>query len=305
MGEYPMAKYLYSSVIGVILLTSAISQSFAGSTVSLPLQLKPFSKAIIDYILVKEKDGKTNKAHIMGMLEIQLLTNDGFEASWTTNSVEMGGVVIDKSSPLAASLFIGIPFRFISDKNGLPTKVVNLDNLTNSIFKSEIFAKADATVLKRTMKFINDLSDDVAAEWLFKVPSYMAICQGTNLELGVLHKDQGQIPSPMGNGTIVSDVTYKLSSINDELKTATIEFRSNFNPDSLKTAVEQAVAKIRPNEKKFANKIEDFEVSRKDTADCTVDTNTGWVKNMTYTTAITVAEKSRSERYDVSIRWTD
>jgi len=298
-----LKRFRIYPTIGVVFLATAISQCFAGSKISLPLQLKQSSKAEIEYRLVKEKNGTSREARIIGALEILLLTNDGFKASWTTESVEVGGVVYGRSSRLAASLLLGIPIRFIGNKDGLPINLYDRELLIKSITKNEVFSKLDAAAVKKTVNFLVGLTDEVAAQLFLKVPSYISICQGTNLEEGVLQESREQLPNPLGNAAIDSDVTYKLSAMDNESNTATIEYRSRFNPESLKTTVEHMMAKLASDVKKSTKEIDAFVLSRRDTADCIVDTNTGSVKTMTYSTEIKVAEKSQSERYEISVQW--
>ncbi len=298
-----MRKYLYCSTLIAGSWAFAVTHGFAEQTNPLPLKIEPPAKAEIDYNLIKEKNGAVTRARIIGTLNILSATDDGYEMSWTTESVEAGGIVLDRKSKSASTYLLGVPIRFIGDSDGLPIKIDEKDALIESIFENEAFADGDDATKNKVISFFTSMSDDVIAQVFLKAPSQLSLCHNTDLEEGQTLQSQGEVASPVGGGTILLDAAYKLSSIDRALNQAFIEFRASYNPDSLKKVVEQFAAMAAPNDEQLADEIKERTVSRDDAADCVVDTNTGWVQKMVFTTSLAADEETKSDRYEISVRW--
>lgn len=298
-----MRKYIYCSTLIAGSWAFAGTHGFAEQTNPLPLKIEPPAKAEIDYNLVKEKNGTVTRARIIGTLDILSATDDGYEMSWTTESMEAGGIVIDRNSESASTYLLGVPVRFIGDGDGLPIKIHERDALIESIVESDAFADGDEATKEKVISFFASMSDSAIAEYLLKAPSYLSICQGTDLVEGESVKSQQEVTGPFGDGTILLDVAYTLSSIDHESNQAVIEFGSSYNPDSLKIIVEEMIAIAAPDNEQLANTMRETKITRDDTADCVVDIDTGAVRNMVFTTSATAVMNTKSDRYEISVRW--
>lgn len=297
---------LFCSIFfGVVFLPSAHAQNNEHPAIPLPLLIKPNSKATIVYTETKEGNNKTSIRTISATLEIQKATDEGFIAIWTASSIKSGGVIIKENSTEAASFFIGIPIQFTANKNGLPFKIHDRKTFMESAFNSPAFADKDPKIVKKTQNFFNKFSDEALAQQLMTVPIFMSICQGTNLNLNVIDNQQKELPGPFGNGAILTDIAYHLSSVDSEQKQARIEYRANFNPESLKRFVDQAAKKMAPEKKDLINGVNRLKLSRSDSADCTIDTETGWIKTMRFSRKLAIANQNYLENYDISVSWLD
>lgn len=298
-----MRKYLYCSTLIAGSWAFAGTHGFAEQTNPLPLKIEPPAKAEIDYNLIKEKNGSVTRARIIGTLDILSATDDGYEMSWTTESVEVGGIVLDRKSKSASTYLFGVPIRFIGDGDGLPIKIHERDTLIEAIFENEAFADGDEATKEKVISFFTSMSDDVIAQVFLKAPSHLSMCQGTDLVEGQTLQSQGEVTSPLGDGTILLDSAYTLSSIDRDANQAFIELRASYNPDSLKKVVEQFIRTAAPDDEQLAEEIKEARISRHDTADCVVSTNTGWVQNMVFTTSLAANAETKSDRYEISVRW--
>ena len=298
---------IFTLAASLLLSWFVIAHANAEEDAPVPLLLKarPDSTANIQYTHLKSKNGSSNEGEIDATLHIERLVEDGFIAQWTTNSVSVGGFIIDNDSPQAATFLIGIPFSFVANKDGTPIRIHNRDALLASLRESEAFSKIDPADAKQTIDFFAGLPEDSLAQIFIKVPTFMAFCQGTSLTVGESFGQQVESPNPMGDGTILSDAVYMLHSVDHKRKEAKIEYSFSFNPESLREITLQAAKKLAPKEEFSAEELSGLAISRRDSANCILDIDTGWVKNMQYSKTIVAGSESQIEKFDISIKWDD
>lgn len=291
------------SALAALPCLSAMTLYSLADPVNLPLEIEK-TKAEIEYRFLKSQNDSTREADVVGLLEVLTQNNDGFEARWTTELVAFDGVAIDRPHQWAADLLVRVPIRFESDEDGLPIRIEDKASVVEAILESDVHPDSDTAVSERVREFLAGLSDKAAAQVFLKPVSYMAICQGTALEPGELVESQSQIPSPWGSGSIVTDVTYELISIDREAGEAMVQYRSRYNPDSLRQVLAQAASKIAPDDENLARQFREARFAREDRADCVVDTDTGWVQKMTFVTSISAGARIlQSETYEINVRW--
>jgi len=286
-----------------ILSNYSQAQEITNEPVNIPLRALPSSKAEITYTHEKLKNGRGNKAKITASFEIRNTGEDGFVASWTTKSVQLGDLLIDETSPQAGSMFIGVPIYFLAGTDGGPIKLQDKEKLIAQLPNSAAFVKADTQIVDQVISFFESMDEETLAQVLFKVPSFMSICQETNFIVDEANNFLVESPSPFGEGVLVANVSYKLTSLDIENNIAKLEYRSQFDAESVKQLAIQSLEKLAPDMPPSQKDIDELVIDRLDSADCMVDMSTGWVTKMTYSILVKSSDIVQKETYEIFVNW--
>lgn len=300
-----MYKHSATLAIGALIYAFAFPYGHADSVLELPLKPVPGSKALVEYTLTKNKNGETTRGTITGWIHLFEATDKGFEASWTTESVEADGVVFDKSHPKAASYLIDQPFKYLADVDGLPTRLLEEDDILNHMRDSGIIGEPDSDAMERVIAYFKGLSDEDLAQLFLKVPTLMSGCQATALEEGVPREGQEQIKNPFGEGSIMLYTRYLLASVDRDANLATIEFRSDINRDGVARMAQEFIKKLAPEKRDLAREFEDSDAELTTLIDCKVDMQTGWVQSLEASQVIGASGFYAVESFDVNLQWSD
>ena len=271
--------------------------------VEIPLINIANNKAEVTYTHRKLKNGKGREGKITAVLEIESKSDEGFIASWTSKSVQVDGVLIDENSEQAGSMLLGVPLKFLTGSDGGPVKLLNKEQLFAELPNSVAFANSDAETVEQVMNFYKSMDEDTIANVFFKIPSFMSVCQDTNFIVGETNHFPTEQPSPFGEGVLMGNVSYKLTSLDSKNNIANIEYRTEFDQESLKQLAIQSVKKLAPDMPVSQSDIDDLMMDRKDSADCKVDMSTGWVTKIKYSTMVSASGETNEEIFDVSINW--
>ena len=200
-------------------------------------------------------------------------------------------------------MFIGLPFKFEGAPDGRPIKIHDVASFIDSIPSNKVFAKTTPETRDQVVGLFKSMDEETLAAMMIKVPAFMSICQGNELTLGLTDVSQVSQPSPFGEGTIKTNATLELTSLNKKQGIASIAYTSEFDPDSMNEIIQQFFGKLSSDAPPTDTELADMTISRQDTANCNVDISTGWVQNMTYTTEMTINNQIQSESYDVKLDW--
>jgi len=272
--------------------------------VSIPLSDLTNNKAQVTYTHQKLKNGQGRTAKIKALLEIKSKSDEGFIASWTSKSVEVDGVLIDESSQQAGSMLLGVPLNFLTGADGGPIKLLDKENLFAELPNSAAFANSDAKTIEQVINFYKSMDEDTIANVFFKVPSFMSVCQDTNFIVGETNNFPTEQPSPFGEGVLIGNVLYELTSLNTKNNTAYIKYRTKFDKESMTQLAIQSMKKLAPDAPISQKEIDEIVVDRNDSADCEVDISTGWVRKIKYSTLINASGETSEEIFDISLNWT-
>lgn len=280
--------------------------------VRIPLNHIANSKAKVIYTHQKSKNGKSRKEKITAALEIKSKSGEGFIGSWTIKSVHVDGVLIDESSEQAATLFpevslprdlpIGFTLNFVTASNGKPVKLLNnKEDLFTELTTSNAY---NSETVERVINFYKSGTEQEIVDVFLKIPAFMSVCQDTNFKVGETYNFPTEQPSPFGEGIIVGNESYELTSLDTKNDIANIEFRTKFDLESAKQTIIESLKKLAPDipapPRSF---IDELIVDRKDSADCKVDMSTGWATKIKYSFMVSVSGQTQEEIYDISINW--
>ena len=246
---------------------------------------------------------KAEDTDIVNDINIEKELEGGFLANWTTKSVQVGKTLITENSPQASSLFIGVPFSFLVGSDGQPIKIHEKESLIAGLSKSPAFKDVDQDIMKRTMSLFESMDEETLAHVMIKVPSFMSVCQETEFIIGQPMETEVEAPSPFGEGVLISDISYELTSVDNKNGIAEIEYRSGFNADSLKQLTLGMFKKVAPEKTPSSEELDEIEIDRQDKADCSVDMLSGWVSKMNYSTLVKGDGDTQQEIFDISVKW--
>jgi len=287
----------------VFLSNCSQAQETSLEPVSIPLSDLTNSKAEVTYTHQKLKNGQGRTGKITAILEIKSKKDEGFIASWTSKSVQVNGVLIDENSPQAGSMLLGVPLNFLTGADGGPIKLIEREKLFEELPNSAAFAESDAKTIEQVINFYKSMDEDTIANVFFKVPSFMSVCQDTNFIVGEANNFPTEQPSPFGEGVLIGNVSYELTSLDTKNNVAYIEYRTEFDKESMTELAIQSVKKLAPDAPISQKEIDEIIVDRNDSADCKVDISTGWVTDIKYTTMISASGETNEEIFDISLNW--
>lgn len=271
--------------------------------VSIPLNDLSNSKAEVTYTHQKLKNGQGRLAKITAILEIRSKNDEGFIASWTTKSVQVDDVLIDENSPQAGSMLLGVPLDFLTGADGGPIKLLDKEKLFAELPNSAAFAQSDAKTVEQVINFYKSMDEDTMANVFFKVPSFMSVCQDTNFVVGETNNFPTEQAGPFGEGVLIGNVLYQLTSLDPKNNIANIKYRTEFDQESFKQLAMQSLKKLAPDSSPSQEEIDELVMDRKDSADCEVDMSTGWVTDIKYTTMVSASGETNEEIFDISLNW--
>lgn len=297
---------LSACVFGITSLVPSLAQSGDEDSVRpIPLMVVGGTAANISYTHEKNTNGTVVTADATAELLVQSTSENGFVATWKMKSISVGDLFVDETKPEAASLFIGIPFQYAAGSDGEPTRIYNREKLLNGLSENPVFEQYEPAALEAAIDLFNSMTNEALAATFIKVPYYMSICQATSLPLSQEVETRGEVASPFGEGSLFGITSYELTSVDEDLGLAQIEYETGYDPESMKALVVEMFEKVAPDKKPTPEEIEETSIIQSARAECDVDLKTGWVTEMSFGSIVEAGEEFRSEDYSVSVSWVD
>lgn len=301
-----MRALLLACVLGVTVAGSASAQlNNDNEAWPIPLMVTPGSMAQVSYTQEKNKNGEIAIANATAELSVQNELDTGFVATWKMKSLAVGDLLIDESTPQAASFYIGIPFQFEAAIDGEPVRIYDKEQLLNGLTESPIFEDYDDATLKNAVELFNSMTDEALAATFVKVPYYLSICQATSLPIAHKVETQGEVASPFGNGSLLGFTSYELTSVDDRQGIAQIEYHSGFDPESMKAMVVEMFQNLAPDKTPTEEEITQTSIIQSTSAECVVDLKAGWVTEMLLENVVEAGGEFQSEKYSISVSWVE
>ncbi len=289
------------AIAGGVLLISSSGIVCGQDSIDLPLVVHSGDRLLIEYSYERNDNGRAVKGDIVAEIAIGDVGDDSFRATWTTNSADVGGVRIDTSSPEASALLLGVPIKYIADYDGTPVRIEDKNQLLDTLLETPLFSSGNAEAVASMRSLFDSMSEEALAQLFLKVPSYMALCQGTSLSLGERNEATVQIPSPLGGVLVDAVVSYSLNIFDAQRGKAHIEYRLMLDPASAKEIVAELLDQIDSPNKPPQSAIAGASIERNDSASCEVSTENGWAESVRFITKIKTLDHFRSETFLVSV----
>jgi len=316
-----LRHFVFSFIFAITGSVSTVAQDQSNETVSLPLDFQAGASADVSYTKTVFDNQTNSNTTVKAKASIEIISTDqaGPLISWTLNAYDVEGELPDKSDPLIETLFIDIPALFIADEKGRPIRLHNAEKLVADIkdktqlpeFEGQPY-KSFLTVLETwltpqddvNIQFLKALPNDFAAEFtnalFFEIPDLISSCQGTNLKIGETKKYQKDLAALTQSQKI--NVQYHLASVDRAKQLATIYFQTKSDKDSQKRALTEHVEKF------GLDPLSEAEITEKilhstEKAHCLVNSETGWVQDMTYQFSIFHHPHYEQKDVKIEINW--
>lgn len=294
-----MSKFACASVTGVLLAVAA-HDAGAQQIVNLPLYVQNGDQLQIDYTIERNTNGEVDSGSVSASVVIGDVFDDRFEATWTTNRVEVGGFAIVANTPEASDYLLGVPIEYLAGVDGAPLRIVDKQEFLDTLFASSAWNAKNPESVESAADFFRSLSEDALAKVFLKVPTYMALCQATELALGERNEYAVEVPSPIGGEPIAAAITYELAALDEDTDSARVDYRMSLDPDAAKQMTIALMERLGVDDIP-ADELERMQLERNDTASCDVDTKSGWVRTVTYKNEISVADQLKAETYTATV----
>ncbi|MEO0347223.1 MAG: hypothetical protein AAF229_13345 [Pseudomonadota bacterium] len=275
--------------------------ALASEPLELPLIVETGQRMQVNYVHTKRQNNEASSGDIRGQLHIIDADSDpgNILVEWQTDSVRVDGVEIDARSPQAADLMIGLPITFIADADLSPKRIFDRPDLMQRLFNAEFFVSIDNATRDKMQDFFANMDDASFAELMLKIPRYLSLCQNTALTPGEPVEFETTFSSPMpgvgidGNGRYAVEV--------DSSGRVSVQYSSSYDPDSVKDFVRAFIAQADMENAPSEEEIAQLRIERNDIADCDVDRDSGWVRQMTFASEVIAPDGEQGERYDVDV----
>jgi len=314
-------SYFTTNAIFVIALTAcAAAQDTPPEKVSIPLNFQPGASADISYSITLSNNQTNAKVIVKATASMEIISTDQAEPliSWTLKSYDVEEELPDVSSPVIEKLFLDLPTQFIADKKGAPIRLHNPKSLVSKIvdrtklpeFEDEDY-KGFASILnewinptnKENAEFLDSISNfstDFFNALFLEIPELISLCHGADLVIGEWEKHQEDFDT--FGLTLKMNVQYQLASVDRENKLATIYFRTTSDKESQ----QQELAERRKglNLPKLSEKeIDESLLHIEERAQCSVNTETGWIQNMDYGIQSFQSPNYEEKGYNIKVEW--
>ena len=296
-----MSKSAYALAAGV-LLTALSGNVCAQKIVELPLHVEPGDRLVIEYTIERDTNGEVNVGNVSADIVVRDVFLDSFEATWVTHRVEVDGFAIAADSPGASDYLLGVPIDYLAGVDGAPLRIIDKSDFLDTLFGSSAWNAKNQESVESAARFFRSLSEEALAKVFLKVPTYMALCQGTELALGERNEYAVDVPSPIGGEPIAASVTYELAALDESDSSARIDYRMTLDPDAAKEMTVALMKQLGVDDIP-TDELRRMQLERNDAASCSVDMSSGWVRTVTYENEISVADQRKAESYSATVEY--
>ena len=265
------------------------------------LSLQPGQEHRISYVLTREVADKGTTVNVSASILIKAVQPESFFAEWTTESTSYASQAGGKSLALAVEELVGFPIEYWADKTGSPKTLSNKESLIERLVAGSSAFGSNSEAGKNVESILGSMSDRSFARMFLKLPTLLAICSESNLRLGEPVQYSTELANPIGDGTIDGFVYYELKRLDRASNTAEIEYWSTYDPRSTQQLIDALLTQAKSNGELSKDEPVSKWIDRIDRASCIINTQTGWVRTMTYSTDIRLLDNRISESYVISV----
>jgi hypothetical protein len=239
------------------------------------------------------------------VLVIERMSATGFDATWTTESVEAGGVVIDAAN--GGVLMIGVPLGLSLDRDGAPSAVRDWQSVLRRIIDAveAVEQNPDQRALAAVERMYSNMTPETAAALLFKNLAAASTCQGIAEVPGVPVDADGYMTSGLGGPPILVRERFELASVDRDRGVALIRFSQALDPDSAAASMREGMQRLaRDAGRPLDEVITQFEggLSHTTTVSCETDLETGVPRSVTHEVHARTGPAEQRERREITIR---
>lgn len=291
------------------LLASAMCGSAWAQEVEVPYAPGVGTQWTLEEVLTRtrtdENGTHATRGIIRGVLVIDRATATGFDATWTTESVEAGGVVLNAAN--GGEMLIGVPLGLSLDRDGVPSAVRDypsvLRRLIDAVARTQ--QNPDPQVLAGIERMYADWTPELAAALLFKNLAAASTCQGIAAAPGVPVDAEGYMTSGLGEPPILVRERFELASIDRDRGVAMIRFSQTLDPDSAAANLREGMQRLaRETGRPLDEVIAQFEggLTHTTSVSCETDVSTGVPRSVTHEVHARTGPAEQRERREITMR---
>lgn len=304
-----MVRFLASLILGAgLLLTGEVFAKSENEAIEIPFYVDEGDIHTVQYKFTRMRRNagveESATAEIAAKIELKAISEETFDAEWTTLSVSVDGAPAPIEKAVEEGFYIGVPIAYVARYDGAPIEVVDADKIIHSMFADDgPLGTLDNEARKKTRALFTEMDSATLAQVLLRAPTFMSICQSTALVVGELVEYDDELPNAFGGVPFPARGSYLLASVSDEPYAATIEWSQKLDPEKSKEAVMEIVKKLVPagSGAEIDAQLANLTLDISNSATCTIDRESGWVSWMNYRKDVIFGDNGNSEIYEISV----
>ena len=291
----------FVSVLLIALEAHGETTDPAGTTVSLPYRPTAGQAWLVEIERTKTIADRgvtsTESGRISGRYELIESREGGYSSAWTITDLSSGPVPLYNWASVSA--FQGKRIEFDTDIQGVPVALKNWPAIRD-IAEKQLLALpeyANHQAAQNTVhKFFSGLTPETAVPYFLQELDIVAACQNTDLPIGremtSTDTTQNQAGEPFANSR-----SNLLVGIDQVARTATLKRRLMSDAANVSGVLVDVVEKLNPETGKMEKQTvrTDAAVHQSNTADCTVDIDSGVTRHVLYEERLEVAGQDRTK----------
>lgn len=251
------------------------------------------------------REPERNRAGVVrSTLRVGAETEEGYDASWTTDEIEVAGAV-ERGQNLPD--LIGTPLAIELDWAGAPSDIADWPGTLRRIIEAvaETQEVEDPAALAAVEGMMAAWTPAQAAQILLQTMSVISICQHTGLAIGAPNEAETLVANPFGGEGIAAVERLELVSVDRTANTARLRYSRSLDPDSatraIMTGLRNMMRDANAAEEAFAE-MEGMTLTHDTSAACDVDLSTGVTRAVTYDVRVTMGDMVQTDRREIRVQ---
>jgi hypothetical protein len=296
---------LFAAAIALVVSTSA----WAEAVVEIPYAPGVGTAWSLEEVLTRSRTDEngiqtSSTATIRGVLVIERATPTGFEATWTTESVEARGVVLNAAN--GGQFLIGVPLGLSLDRDGAPNAVRDWQAVLQQLIRaiSETEENPDTRALAAVERMFANMTPETAAALLFKNLAAASTCQGIAQVPGSVVEAEGLMPHGLGGEPVLARERYEFLAIDRDRGVASVRFTQTLDPESAAASLSEGIRRLAQDAGRSADEVaEQFAggLMHTTTVSCETDLTTGVPRVVTLDVHAKTGPAEQRERREITI----
>lgn len=238
-------RFLFAAAI----VAAASTSAWAQAVVELPYAPGVGTQWSVEEVLTRSRTDEigvqtNNTGTIRGVLVLERATPTGFDATWTTESVEAGGVVVNAAN--GGPLLIGVPLGLSLDRDGAPSAVRDWQTVLRRMIDAirAMEENPDPRALAAVERTYANMTPETAAGLLFKNLAAASTCQGIAQVPGTAVEAEGLMQHGLGGSPILVKERFELIAIDRDRGVASVRFTQALDPESAAESLSEGLRRL-------------------------------------------------------------
>lgn len=296
--------------IAVVIAGAMCGSAWAQEIVEIPYAPGVGTQWALEEVLTKSRTDEnggvqTTVGTMRGVLSIERETPSGFEGTWTTESVEAGGVVLNSAN--GGEFLIGVPLGLSLDRDGAPSAVRDWPSVLQRIIDAVARTQQDPDqrVLDAIQRMYASWTPEMAASLLFKNLAAVSVCQGVADTPGIPVEAEGMMQSGLGGQPILVRERFELVSVDRDRGIAHMRYSQTLDPESAAASLREGMRRLAEQTGRPLDEVTaQFEggLTHTTTVSCETDLATGVPRSVTSEVQARTGPAEQVERREITMR---